>query len=164
MLSFVNSQDFRQMSQFSLIHCAIYSDAMHVCRPISFSASFRVMAYLLAGIILCVRSVDEIRRYTLSLAGRIHRTIPLLDAEPLPELMLSYCQLDPCGPISVNFVWNSKVFIKENEFQNVVCKLAVILLRPRYFNSPPTPLDKMAVISQTIFSDAFSWMKIFDFD
>ena len=28
---------------------------------------------------------------------------------------------------------------------------------------PPPPLDKMAAISQTIFSDAFSWMKIFVF-
>ena len=27
----------------------------------------------------------------------------------------------------------------------------------------PLPLDKMAVISQTIFSDAFSWMKTFVF-
>ena len=26
------------------------------------------------------------------------------------------------------------------------------------------PLDKMAAISQTLFSDAFSWMKTFDFD
>ena len=30
-------------------------------------------------------------------------------------------------------------------------------------NSPPPPLDKMTCISQTIFSDAFSWMKSFVF-
>ena len=31
-------------------------------------------------------------------------------------------------------------------------------------NSPPPPPDKIAAISQTIFSDEFSWMKIFCFD
>ena len=41
---------------------------------------------------------------------------------PLSEPMMAYCQLDHKEHISMEFVWNSTVFIQENTSENVVCK------------------------------------------
>ena len=46
----------------------------------------------------------------------------LLGAKPLPELMLTYCQLDHQEQISVKFERNSNIFRPENAFENVVCQ------------------------------------------
>ena len=43
--------------------------------------------------------------------------------KPLSEQMLAYCQPDP----SVKFESNTTIFFKENEFENVVCKMTIIL-------------------------------------
>ena len=71
-----------------------------------------------------------------------------------------------------NLKWNSNIFIQENAIQNVVCKMWAILSRPQCVNiltmasiSKLTHWgrDKMDAISQTTFSSAFSWMKMFEF-
>ena len=51
----------------------------------------------------------------------------LFGAKLLPELMLSYCQLDPWEQTSVKFESKYKIFIHENSLENVVCQMAVIL-------------------------------------
>ena len=43
--------------------------------------------------------------------------------KPLPEPMLTYCQL--------KFESNTKILIEENAFPNVVCKMVAILCRPQ---------------------------------
>ena len=57
-----------------------------------------------------------------------------------------------------------------NVYQSKVCELLSILWWPYWVDVTPIlldlthhPLDKMAAILQTIYSDAFSWMKIFVF-
>ena len=52
----------------------------------------------------------------------------LFGAKPKP--MLSYCLLDHLEYISVKF--NFKLFINENAFENVVCKVAAILAWPQF--------------------------------
>ena len=88
---------------------------------------------------------------------------------------------------------NLYIFIQENAFENVVWKMSAILSRPQCVNSVHAKSflgsieiylyiisfldsrhrwhrylihwgwDKMAAISQTTFSNAFSWMKMFEF-
>ena len=41
--------------------------------------------------------------------------------------MMAYCQWDPQEQTSVKFNKNVNIFIQENAFQNVVCKMAAIL-------------------------------------
>ena len=55
---------------------------------------------------------------------------------------------------------NTKLFIHEIAFENIVCEMAALL------RSYPThlPLDKIAAIWQTMYADAFSWMKVLYFD
>ena len=55
-----------------------------------------------------------------------------LDAKPLSDPMLTYCELDPLEYISVEFNHNLNIFIQENAFENVVRKLAAILPRHQY--------------------------------
>ena len=45
-----------------------------------------------------------------------------------------YCQLDPCKQTSVKFNRNSYICIKENAFENVVWKMAIILSGPQWVN------------------------------
>ena len=46
----------------------------------------------------------------------------LLGAKPLPEPVVTYCQLDPQEQTSVNFFnRNPNIFIDENTFENAVC-------------------------------------------
>ena len=60
----------------------------------------------------------------------------LFGAKPLSEPMLKYCQLHPKGHILMIdfFCWRSKVYIKWNAFQNVVGKMAAMLLLPQYIS------------------------------
>ena len=48
----------------------------------------------------------------------------LFGAKPLPKPMLTFCQLDSKEQTS-----NTKLFIHENAFENVVCEIAAILSR-----------------------------------
>ena len=41
---------------------------------------------------------------------------------------------DPWNRLKWNLIQNRKVFIQENEIENVVCKMAAILSRPRCIN------------------------------
>ena len=47
---------------------------------------------------------------------------------PLPETMLTYCQLDPQEQISMKFYRKNRFCIKKNAFENVMCKMSAILL------------------------------------
>ena len=64
----------------------------------------------------------------------------LFGTKPLSELMLAYCQLGLWEQIQWNFNQNSNIFIKENEFENVIRKIATIFSRPQYVKFPVNPL------------------------
>ena len=51
----------------------------------------------------------------------------LFGAKPLSEPMMTYCQLDHKEHISIKYHLNSKVFIQENSFENILCEMATIL-------------------------------------
>ena len=51
----------------------------------------------------------------------------LFGAKPLPEPMLTYCQLDPREQFSVKFGTNYKNWINKKAFENVVCESVDIL-------------------------------------
>ena len=51
----------------------------------------------------------------------------LFGAKPLPERMLAYYQLDPWEQLKGNLNQNTKLFIDEDAFQNIFCKVAAIL-------------------------------------
>ena len=59
----------------------------------------------------------------------------LFGAKPLPEPMLTYCQLEPCEQTCYNSNRNTKLFIQENAFGTVICELAAILSRGRWVNA-----------------------------
>ena len=52
---------------------------------------------------------------------------------PSPEPKLPYCQLD-----TVKFEQNTTVFVHDNTFENVVCKMAAILSQTQGVNTIPT--------------------------
>ena len=52
-----------------------------------------------------------------------------IGAKPLPEPMLTYCQLRPSVQTSMKSESKFKIFNNENAFENVVCELAAILSR-----------------------------------
>ena len=39
------------------------------------------------------------------------------------------------GPIGTNFCQNTNIYIQQNEFENTLCKIAVILPQLQYLNS-----------------------------
>ena len=88
-------------------------------------------------------------------------TCRLLGAKPLSKPMLVYCQLDHWGHISVKF---------ESKYHNIHWRKFLrcclqhghhVKPQPQCFNSlRPRQMD---AISQTTFSSAFSWMKMFEF-
>ena len=53
----------------------------------------------------------------------------LIGAKPLSKPMLGYCQLDPYEQTSVKSNQNTKLFIHENAFENIVCRMTTILSR-----------------------------------
>ena len=66
-------------------------------------------------------------------------------AKSLPELMLTFCQLDPSEHTSVKF--DTNFFIDENAFEKVVCETSAILSWGRWVNyherpqGPGIPVD-----------------------
>ena len=46
----------------------------------------------------------------------------LFGAKPLPESMLTYCQIEPGNTFQWNLNRNSNIFIEENVFENAVCQ------------------------------------------
>ena len=62
---------------------------------------------------------------------------------------------EPLGTLQWNLNPNTKKS-NGNTFQNVVCKMPKILFR---LQLTPLSRDKLAAVSQTIFSNAFLWMK-----
>ena len=53
----------------------------------------------------------------------------LFGAKPLPEPVVTYCQLDHWEQISVKFNWNFKLFIQENAFEYVICEMMAMFTR-----------------------------------
>ena len=86
-------------------------------------------------------------------------------ARPLSEPTLTYWSLDFKGKT----IWNrnqiTRIFIQRNVFiENGPCKIYTILSRPQSADMLTLwSQDKMAVISQTTSSNAFSWMKMYEF-
>ena len=58
----------------------------------------------------------------------------LLGAKSLPKPMLTCCRLALRCKLQWNWNQNTKLFIHENAFQNVVCEIASILSRRRWVN------------------------------
>ena len=58
----------------------------------------------------------------------------LSGAKPLPESLLTYCQLEPWEQISVKFELKCKIFVHENAFENVVCEMVATLSRGKWDN------------------------------
>ena len=54
--------------------------------------------------------------------------------KPLTEPMLENCLLDPGNKLQWNFNQNSNIYVQENAFENVVCKMAPILSLPQHVN------------------------------
>ena len=53
--------------------------------------------------------------------------------KPLSEPMLEYCELDPQEQkLQWIFNQNSWIFIQENAFEKVICKMPAILRQPQY--------------------------------
>ena len=66
----------------------------------------------------------------------------LFGAKPLPEPVLTYCQLYPKN----KFPWNSNICMKENAFEKVGCKMAVILARERWIDFHMVSLSSFTLI------------------
>ena len=65
----------------------------------------------------------------------------LFGAKPLCRPMLGCCQLDPKNKLQWNFVQNTKLFIHENAYENIVWEMAAILSWGRWVTIPTnTPL------------------------
>ena len=53
----------------------------------------------------------------------------LFSTEPLPEAMLTFCQLDPWRQTSVKIESKYKLYLKENALKFVVCKkLSIVFI------------------------------------
>ena len=59
----------------------------------------------------------------------------MIGAKQLSEPMLEYCQLDHKDNLQWNCKWKSYIFIQENTFENVVCKISAIWPRLQYINT-----------------------------
>ena len=59
----------------------------------------------------------------------------LFGAKPLPEPMLTYCQMDPKEQTSEKFESKYKTFPSWKPFEDVVCEMADILSRGRWVNN-----------------------------
>ena len=58
----------------------------------------------------------------------------LFGTKPLPEPMLTNCQLDPKEQTSVEFKSKYMIFIHKNAFENVICEMAAISFMVRWVN------------------------------
>ena len=74
-------------------------------------------------------------------------------AKPLPEPMLSYCQMVTVtrNTFQQSSNRNSNIFIDENAFENVACKMAIVWLLPWYANSERIPFIKVSRFRRLIF-------------
>ena len=89
-------------------------------------------------------SAAYMRRWTGS--GLVQIMACRLDGtKPLPEPMLTYCQLEPKEHISVKFYLKFKYLYSRNAFEHV-CKMAAILSRGRSVNVG-TALESLIFVS-----------------
>ena len=89
------------------------------------------MTHICVSTHICVR---EPVRDGLKLWRIVCETTPLpepIGNRPYSEPMLTYLQLDLEQHISMTFCLKSENIIKENAFENAVCKMTAILSRPR---------------------------------
>ena len=59
----------------------------------------------------------------------------LFGDNPLPEPMMVYCQVNLRSIFQRNCIWNSKDFIQDNTYKNVVCKNGAHLVSLNMLNS-----------------------------
>ena len=64
-------------------------------------------------------------------------TCCLFGVKPLPEQIVAYYQLKPEEQTSVNRNWNFNIFIRKNALENIVRKVAAILIRAHSIKSCP---------------------------
>ena len=89
-------------------------------------------------------SAAYMRRWTGS--GLVQIMACRLDGtKPLPEPMLTYCQLEPKEHLSVKFYLKFKYLYSRNAFEHV-CKMATILSRGRSVNVG-TALESLVLVS-----------------
>ena len=86
----------------------------------------------------------------------------VLGSKPLSKPILSNCQLlrDITNFSTIWIKIGKRICHPGKCFENILCKMTFCLCIDELPNLSP---GKMAAISQTIFSDAFSWMKSFVF-
>ena len=72
----------------------------------------------------------------------------LFSAKPLPEPMMTYCQLEPSNKLQWNWDQNTKLFIHKNTFENFICEMAAILSRGRWVNMHLDSITAMTVTYQ----------------
>ena len=58
----------------------------------------------------------------------------LFGTEPLPELMLTYCQLGPYEQTLGKFESRERIFFHKNALENVDCEMAALLSKGRWIN------------------------------
>ena len=71
----------------------------------------------------------------------------LFDAGPLPESMLTFCQLNVSEQFKCNFNQTQQTVIQENAIESMVCNLAAILFLPQCTN--PLHLSLVDYLSAT---------------
>ena len=92
----------------------------------------------------------------------------LFGVEPLPELIMTYCQLYKQAQTSLK--WDSKYIVEEIANENVFWKMVGVVFMPRHIlktnvsnNLTQWGRDKMVAISQTTFLIQFSWVQMFKY-
>ena len=78
-------------------------------------------------------SAPYVRLWTGSALDKV-MACHLLGAKPLPQPMMTFCQLNPEDPTPMKSESKYKIFIHENEFENVVCEMTAIVSRSHCVN------------------------------
>ena len=55
----------------------------------------------------------------------------VFDTKTLSELAMVYCKFDPMEQIWKNLNQSFNIFVQENTFENVFCKMGAMLSRPQ---------------------------------
>ena len=78
-------------------------------------------------------SAPYVRLWTRSALDKV-MACRLLGAKPLPQPTMTFCQLNPEDPTPMKSESKCKIFIHENESENVVCEMTAIVSRSHCVN------------------------------
>ena len=109
------------------MYIRIYVTAQHQCYSIH-----RHTLRKMTRPFLTVNSLSPVTHVCVSYLGQHWRRRG--GGKPFSEPMLDYYEKDHREKILYNLNPNTRTFIQENGFENVVCKMAVILSRPKCVN------------------------------